>query len=886
MDNRMCSDFIRALVLTEAGATTLAALAPAWKPESGSAAPLDIVVKDLSDGNMCRVFQVINQVGGAGSVIVKQALPFVRCAPTVRVPQSRIEVEKALLEAHSALCPGKMPRIHHYDATMGALIMEALDPHVVLRADLMLANLYPLLAADASTYMARTLFYSSVWARADKQPAAVQAAIAALEAGGNNAPCKDITAEVFFQTPYDPASDPPVGPSATASAAGPAIRFPNKWSRGVPAVEAGMRSLRTHPGVKAAVARLSERFYSVRQALLHGDLHTGSCMTAVTIEGLRQRTFETLRPEDYEPTDGSMPRAVGDFRVIDGEFSCLGPIGFDVGTLMANLLLALLYSNAQVRKAAAAVAKGGYAKYTAEKTRERWAMHSSALAETISDTWSRFVARFVGEWEADATGAAVPTGVTAAHGGCGGSGCCTEETGGGSGDACCKEGSSGACCDDGAACCAAPATAAAAAAPVDAARTQQQLQVLTSILEDTIGYAATELVRRTVGVARVAEVERLDSPAARAGVEARVLAIAQHLLLTAPALAARTGRAAAAALDSSVGDGGRSGALEVVMAAVDPLVTAVLGIDGEPSWSAVDAPATVATAAGRPAEATLVLVAKNPLPASEGGATSVKSRLSAAAASGSAGGSAAGLSPEAARAFHGACIKDLLQRFGNGAGAALHSLRRVWLYAPGGDAAAAAALGGWLKTATASGTGTDAGAEAWALQPAATAGATDGSDLTSVLSDALATSLRRIWGPVVFIGADCPTLSTSEVTAALAHATTGRAYIVPAADGGYALLGLPAHAAVSLGGDAATSAGVSPLFDGVSWSAPATFASQMQRLAAAGIETVVAPTTYRDIDDAADYAWLQQAASSGRVVVDGHTVAEACPAVAAALAAQ
>jgi 5-methylthioribose kinase len=63
--------------------------------------------------------------------------------------------------------------------------------------------------------------------------------------------------------------------------------------------------------LKAAVALLKNKFVTDTASLLHGDLHTGSIMCT------RTSTF-----------------------VIDHEFAFYGPMGFDVGAFLANLLLA------------------------------------------------------------------------------------------------------------------------------------------------------------------------------------------------------------------------------------------------------------------------------------------------------------------------------------------------------------------------------------------------------------------------------------------------------------------------------------------------------------------------------------------------------------------
>jgi 5-methylthioribose kinase len=60
-----------------------------------------------------------------------------------------------------------------------------------------------------------------------------------------------------------------------------------------------------------AVQRLKFKFLTVAEALIHGDLHSGSVMVTP-----------------------------GDTRIIDPEFAFFGPMGFDIGALIGNLLLA------------------------------------------------------------------------------------------------------------------------------------------------------------------------------------------------------------------------------------------------------------------------------------------------------------------------------------------------------------------------------------------------------------------------------------------------------------------------------------------------------------------------------------------------------------------
>lgn len=77
-----------------------------------------------------------------------------------------------------------------------------------------------------------------------------------------------------------------------------------------PQLDALARALYSDADAKRAALDAKSKFCQSRQALLHGDLHTGSCMVT--------------RHSYY---------------VIDSEFAFYGPIAFDVGKFIGNLLL-------------------------------------------------------------------------------------------------------------------------------------------------------------------------------------------------------------------------------------------------------------------------------------------------------------------------------------------------------------------------------------------------------------------------------------------------------------------------------------------------------------------------------------------------------------------
>ncbi len=92
-------------------------------------------------------------------------------------------------------------------------------------------------------------------------------------------------------------------------------------------LENDVAALRDDAQLKIAVASLKHRFFSHAEALLHGDIHSGSIFV----------------------DDGSL-------KAIDAEFGYFGPIGFDVGTAIGNLLLNFcgLPGHLGIRDAAAA----------------------------------------------------------------------------------------------------------------------------------------------------------------------------------------------------------------------------------------------------------------------------------------------------------------------------------------------------------------------------------------------------------------------------------------------------------------------------------------------------------------------------------------------------
>ncbi len=240
------------------------------------------IAREVGDGNLNAVYIVR---GEAGSLVIKQALPYLRLVGDAwPLPLERSYFEYLALTEEAAHAANLVPKIFHFDKAMAAIVMEYLSPHIILRKGFIRGIVYPQLADDLAEFAAQTLFKTS-----DLYiPAAVKKARMQIFCA-NTELCK-ITEDLVFTDPYRQAKL-------------------NRWTS--PELDGTAANFRRDTDLKIAVQRLKFKFLSTAEALIHGDLHSGSVMAT---------------PEDT--------------RIIDPEFAFYGPMGFDVGALIGNLLLA------------------------------------------------------------------------------------------------------------------------------------------------------------------------------------------------------------------------------------------------------------------------------------------------------------------------------------------------------------------------------------------------------------------------------------------------------------------------------------------------------------------------------------------------------------------
>ncbi|MBS0651506.1 MAG: S-methyl-5-thioribose kinase [Verrucomicrobia bacterium] len=237
-------------------------------------------IKEVGDGNLNYVYIV---EGSQNAIIVKQSVPFLRCVgESWQLSKDRMLSEIAALKKFYELAPDHVPEVYHADPAMCLVAMRYLGDHIILRKGLIAAEDYPHFAEHASSFLANTLFKTSSFFLSSKEKSELEA-----QFNTNHDLCK-LSEDLIFTFPY----------------------MTHDSNHHFSGMERAASELRSDSEFKRKVLSLKYRFMTQKDALLHGDLHTGSIMVN------RRDTF-----------------------VIDPEFAFFGPFGFDIGALIANFIL-------------------------------------------------------------------------------------------------------------------------------------------------------------------------------------------------------------------------------------------------------------------------------------------------------------------------------------------------------------------------------------------------------------------------------------------------------------------------------------------------------------------------------------------------------------------
>lgn len=277
--------------------------------------------REVGDGNLNLVFIVEAATGQ--SLVVKQALPYLRVAgESWPLTRERMRFETQALLKHNELAPGLAPQVYHFDDEMSLVVMENLSGLEVMRKPLVARKRFPNFADHISTFLARTLFFTSDFYLTGVEKKELQAKFI------NPHLCK-IQEDFVFTNPFMESPE-------------------NRWNA---LLNDEVQAVRQNSALKLALAEMKLSYMTHAEALIHSDLHTGSIMANAELT-----------------------------KVIDPEFAFFGPMGFDVGAVLENLVLNYLSHFAHTSDAA---------------TRREYQAY---LLDLVREIWVQFAAKFDALW--------------------------------------------------------------------------------------------------------------------------------------------------------------------------------------------------------------------------------------------------------------------------------------------------------------------------------------------------------------------------------------------------------------------------------------------------------------------------------------------------------
>lgn len=252
-----------------------------------------VTIKEIGDGNVNYIYRVM---GEKSSVIVKYAHPFIRGSRTRALTTDRLRIEAEALETFYQLSGGHTPEIYHYSSHDHLIIMEDLADFTILgqaflkeeepNHNVLINFTPPFFGKKLAGFLFNTLIKTSSLMVDSQKKRALAARFT------NPAMCK-ISERLVFTEPYYNFEKK--------------NHFANENSAFI------QSQLYKNELLKDKVALLKYHFLTSQEALIHGDLHLGSIFVSSTT-----------------------------FKVFDAEFAFYGPMSYDIGNLLAGLMMVLV----------------------------------------------------------------------------------------------------------------------------------------------------------------------------------------------------------------------------------------------------------------------------------------------------------------------------------------------------------------------------------------------------------------------------------------------------------------------------------------------------------------------------------------------------------------
>lgn len=250
----------------------------------------ELTCSEVGDGNLNYIFRLAD--AGGNSVIVKQAGHTLRISDEMHISVDRNRIESEILLLQDRLVPGFVPKIYDYDTVMCACLMEDLSGHTLMRTALMAHEIFPRFAGWISTFMVESLLPTTDIVMDHKEKKRLQQQYV-------NPELCEISEDLVYTEPYNDR-----------------LGRNNVFAPNAAFVQ---KELYRDETLHLEVAKLKFDFLTNAQALIHGDLHTGSIF-------INQQSMKAFDPE----------------------FAFYGPMGYDIGNVVANMIFAWCNGDATI----------------------------------------------------------------------------------------------------------------------------------------------------------------------------------------------------------------------------------------------------------------------------------------------------------------------------------------------------------------------------------------------------------------------------------------------------------------------------------------------------------------------------------------------------------
>lgn len=240
--------------------------------------------EEIGDGNINYVFRIVDKKTGK-SLVVKQSDVLLRSSlRPLDIGRSLIEKETLIIK--NKLAEGFCPEVFLYDEEKAVIVMEDISDFKNLRKEFMEGRVYRSFSENISEFLAKSLLPTTdlVLSRKEKKQRVIDF---------TNPDMCDISEDLVFTEPYFD------------------YKGRNIISKGLE--DFVKENLYDNGPLQKEVLCLKDKFQNQSQALVHGDLHSGSIF--VNESGIK---------------------------VIDPEFAFYGPIGYDYGNVWGNLVFPLV----------------------------------------------------------------------------------------------------------------------------------------------------------------------------------------------------------------------------------------------------------------------------------------------------------------------------------------------------------------------------------------------------------------------------------------------------------------------------------------------------------------------------------------------------------------